>query len=84
MIKENLNGYIDGQPADENDIATVTGYIDGTVIFKDDDKNIFFLIADSSAFEIGTVERKQSLTPLEKADEPLKKKILEAVQKEGK
>ncbi len=81
MIKENLNGYIDGQPSDEKSIATVIGYIDDTVIFEDDDKNIFFLNAEPSAFEIGTVERKEALTPIEKADGHLKKKISESLKK---
>ncbi len=81
MIKENLNGYADGLPVDEKSIATVIGYTGDTVIFEDDDKNIFFLNAEPSAFEIGTVENKDNLTPIEKAGGHLKKEILESVKK---
>ncbi|HEX3018078.1 MAG TPA: hypothetical protein VHP31_09550 [Caproicibacter sp.] len=76
MIEENLSNYKDGQAANEPDLATVIGALDDAVIFQDDSNAILFLtVDDPAAFEIGTVELKEDLTPLENAGEPLKKEI---------
>lgn len=83
MIHEKLDDYVDGKSASEKDIAVVIGSVDDAVIFADDAGNIFFLSADPLSFEAGTIERKDALTPIEKADEHTKGKILSAVR-EGK
>lgn len=82
MFEENIGIYADGKPVDEKDIATVIGNVDDIVIFTDDQKNLFFLnVPDASAFEVGTIDRKDALTPLSDADEQLKEKILTVAQK---
>lgn len=84
MFSENISNFVDGKAVDEKDIATIVGSVDDTVIYTDDQENLFFLSsADPSAFETGTVALKADLTPLEDADKQLKKKILEAM-KEGR
>lgn len=82
MLDENISNFIDGKAADEKDMATVVGSVDDAVIFTDDQEDLFFLnVPDASAFEVGTIERKDTLIPLESADELLKEKILNAVKK---
>lgn len=82
MLKENLSVFADGKETDEKDVATVVASIDDTVVFMDDAGDVFFLTADSEAFEIGTVEVKSSLIPIEEAQQPLKGRILAVLGKE--
>lgn len=82
MLKENISGFADGTAADEKDIAAVIGYVDGAVIFEDDHENVFFLpLEEPQALEVGTVEKKDNLVPIDQADAPLREKILAAVKK---
>lgn len=82
MLKENISGFADGTAVDEKDIAAVIGYVDGTVIFEDDHENVFFLpLEEPQSLEVGTIEKKDNLTPLDQADAPLREKILAAVKK---
>lgn len=81
MIKEIYEDFVDGQAVIENDIATVVGYYDSIVIFKDDAENILFLSADlPELFEVGTVSRKDLLVPIEQADPDLRGNILDALK----
>ena len=84
MLKEDINGFEDGQAVDERDIAAVIGYTDGAAIFEDDQRDVFYLpMEEPQMLEIGTVERKDSLVSIDQADSPLREKILKAV-KEGR
>lgn len=81
MLKEEIRKFADGVAVDEKDIATVIGYTDDAVIFEDDAGQMFFLLLDEpQTLEIGTVERKDNLVPIEQADPPLSEKILTAVE----
>lgn len=84
MIKEDLTILEDGQAINENEIATVVGYCEGTVIFEDDSGSIFFLTAElPEIFEIGTISKTVVLTPFSEAGNKLQQSIL-AVTKGGK
>lgn len=83
MIREDLNNFEDGQAINEDDIATVVGYCDSTVIYEDDSGSIFFLIAElPELFEIGTIAKIDTLAPITEAGDELTKHIL-AVMKGG-
>ena len=83
MLKEDINGFEDGQAVDERDIAAVIGYTDGAAIFEDDQGSLFFLLLEEpQMLEIGTVEMKDSLVSIDQADSPLREKILTV--KEGR
>ena len=84
MLKEVLSLFADGNETIENDIATVVQTGEDIIIFKDDAGDLFFLNADPIAFEIGTVAPKSGLIPIDSADDPVKKKIYAALEKEGK
>lgn len=84
MIKEDLSVFADGKEMDEKAVATVVQSLTDTVIFQDDAGRLFFLAADSAAFEIGTVVEKAGLIPIEEADGQLKEKIYAALGKEEK
>lgn len=81
MLKENLAGLEDGVAVDEKDIATAVCYMDRAVIYTDDQGRLFYqLLNDPHMLDIGTVERKSSLTPIEQADAALRTRILMAVK----
>lgn len=81
MLKEDINGFEDGQAVDEGDIAAVIGYTDGAAIFEDDKRDVFYLpMEEPQMLEIGTVERKDSLVSIDRADPPLRDRILTAVR----
>lgn len=84
MMKEDLSLFADGKESNEDEVATVIQTVDDSVIFKDDDDGLFFLSADPTAFEIGTVAAKSGLIPIDSADDSVKKKIYAALEKEGK
>ena len=82
MLKEEISGFADGAAVDEKDIAAVIGYVDGAVIFEDDHEDLFFLpLVEPQTLEIGTVEKKANLIPVDQADALLREKILAAVKK---
>ena len=81
MLKENLDRFADNLATDEKDIATVIGYTDGAAIFEDDTGCVYYLLLeDPHMLEIGTVEKTAHLIPIEKADVPLRTKILIAIE----
>ena len=81
MIKENLKNFEDGQAINEDDIATIVGYCDSTVIYEDDSGSIFFLIAElPELFEIGTIAKIETLTPLAEAGDERKQNILAIIK----
>ncbi len=83
MIREDLKNFEDGQAINDNEVATVVGYCEGTVIYEDDSGSIFFLIAElPELFEIGTIAKIETLAPLTEAGDELTKHIL-AVMKGG-
>lgn len=84
MLKEDLAAFVDGRETEEKEVATVIRILGNTVILQDNADNIFFLDADPSAFEVGTVELRSGLTPVDEAAESLKKKIYAALEKEEK
>ena len=82
MLKEEISGFADGAAVDEKDIAAVIGYADGAVIFEDDYENLFFLpLEEPQTLEVGTIEKKANLTPVDQADALLREKILAAGKK---
>lgn len=81
MIKENIEAYQDGKAIRENELATVVAYCESAVIYQDDNKNTFFLIAElPEVFEIGTVAPIFSLQPVSEADDQLKENIFKALE----
>jgi hypothetical protein len=82
MLKEEISGFADGAAVDEKDIAAVIGYVDGAAVFEDDHEDLFFLpLVEPQTLEIGTVEKKDNLIPVDQADVLLREKILAAVKK---
>ena len=80
MEKENLSLYEDGKMIGESEIATAVAKVGNAVVYQNDAKDTFFLVADPDSIDIGTIALEKELMPVEEADDSLREKIDDAVR----